>query len=162
MAADAANPEREIVISRVFDAPCELVWDAWTDPEHLTRWWGPRGFTTTTHEMDLRPGGAWNHTMHGPDGTDYPSYCTFIEVVKPKKIVYSLHGGKEDAYRVQCQVTWVFEALGETTSLTLRMLFPSAEARQRAEKTYGVIEGGTQTLDRFGERLSQILAGGNR
>ena len=63
---------REIVITRVFDAPRDLVWDAWTDPKQVVQWWGPQGFTTTIHEMDVRPGGVWRHTMHGPDGTEYP------------------------------------------------------------------------------------------
>jgi uncharacterized protein YndB with AHSA1/START domain len=64
---------REIVLTHVFDAPRELVWNAWTDPQQVVEWWGPRGFTTTIHEMDVRPGGIWRHTMHGPDGTDYSS-----------------------------------------------------------------------------------------
>jgi uncharacterized protein YndB with AHSA1/START domain len=64
--------DREIVITRVFDAPRELLWNAWTDPRQVVRWWEPRGFTTTVHEMDVRPGGRWAQTMHEPDGTDYP------------------------------------------------------------------------------------------
>ena len=82
LAANAAD--REIVITRVFDAPRELVWEAWTNPEHVVQWWGPRGFTTTIHEMDVRPGGVWHQTMHGPDGADYPNKSIFVEVVKPK------------------------------------------------------------------------------
>src|SRR4051794_29231769 len=85
------NPDtsdREIVFSRVFDAPRELVWKAWTEPHHVTKWWGPNGFTTTIHEMDVRTGGTWHHTMHGPDGTDYPNKSIFVEVVKPERIVY--------------------------------------------------------------------------
>ena len=73
--------DREIVITRVFDAPREMAWDAWTDPKQVVRWWGPRGFTTTIHEMDVRPGGVWRQTMHGPDGTDYPGQMVFVEVV---------------------------------------------------------------------------------
>jgi uncharacterized protein YndB with AHSA1/START domain len=87
--------ERGIVLTRVFDAPRELVWDAWTDPKKIVQWWGPRGFTTTIREMDLRPGGIWRHTMHGPDGTDYPNKSKFIEVVKPERISYSHSGGKK-------------------------------------------------------------------
>ncbi|HKS90588.1 MAG TPA: SRPBCC domain-containing protein, partial [Tepidiformaceae bacterium] len=62
---------REIVITRVFDAPREMVWDAWTDARQIVKWWGPRGFTLTVEEMDVRPGGVWRSTMHGPDGTKY-------------------------------------------------------------------------------------------
>lgn len=156
IAAPAKNlADREIVITRVFDAPRELIWNAWTDPKQIVRWWGPRGFTTTIHEMDIRPGGVWRHTMHGPDGTDYPNQNLFIEVVKPERIVYSLAGGKQDDRGTQAEVTWTFEAQGQTTKLTLRMLFPSVEAREHVVKTYGAIEGGNQTLDRLGEHLAK-------
>jgi uncharacterized protein YndB with AHSA1/START domain len=82
---------REIVIAREFNAPRELVWQAMTDPRHVVRWWGPRGFTTKIEHMDVRPGGTWEHTMRGPDGTEYPNKSLFQEVVKPERIVYS-HG----------------------------------------------------------------------
>ncbi len=71
--------DREIVATRVFDAPRELVFQVWTDAKHVSNWWGPRGFTTTTYEMDVRPGGVWRHVMHGPDGTDYPNEIVFVE-----------------------------------------------------------------------------------
>ena len=155
-AAHAENfADREIVITRVFDAPRELIWNAWTDPKQIAQWWGPRGFTTTIHEMDVKPGGVWRHTMHGPDGTDYPNQNVFIEVVKPERIVYSLAGGKQGDRGTQAEVTWTFEAQGQTTKLTLRMLFPSVEARDHVVKTYGAIEGGNQTLDRLGEHLAK-------
>jgi len=150
--------EREIVITRVFDAPREVIWNAWTDPEQIVRWWGPSGFTTTIHEMDVRPGGVWKHTMHGPDGTDYPNRIVFIEVVKPERIVYSMTGGKKGDPVHQSDVTWTFEAQGDKTRLTLRMLFPSADAREQAAKKYGVIEGGSQTLDRLEEQLAKSSA----
>jgi uncharacterized protein YndB with AHSA1/START domain len=146
--------EREILLTRVFDAPRELIWDAWTDPKHIVKWWGPRGFTTTIHEMDVRPGGIWKHTMHGPDGTDYPSQCVFIEVVKPERIVYSMTGGKKGERGVQFQCTWSFKTQGSKTTLTLLMLFASAEEREFVEKTYGAVEGGIQTLARLAEYLT--------
>jgi uncharacterized protein YndB with AHSA1/START domain len=148
--ADTAG--REIVVTRTFDAPRELMWRLWTDPKHLTHWWGPRGFTTTVFEMDVRPGGIWKHTMHGPDGTDYPSQCVFREVVPPKRIDYSLTGGRSDS-RVQCEVTWTFEEQGRGTKVSLRMLFASGEDCKQAEKLYGVKEGGVQTLERFHEHF---------
>ena len=83
--------DREIVISRVFDAPRELVWEALANPRHVVHWWGPRGFTTTIESMDLRPGGIWKHTMYGPNGTEHPNESTYIEVTKPDRIVYE-HG----------------------------------------------------------------------
>jgi uncharacterized protein YndB with AHSA1/START domain len=156
IAASAENlADREIVITRVFDAPRELIWNAWTDPKQIVQWWGPRGFTTTIDEMDVRPGGVWRHTMHGPDGTDYPNKNVFIEVVKPERIVYSLTGGKQGDRSTQAEVTWTFEAKGQKTKLTLRMLFPSAKSREHVIKTYGAIEGGNQTLDRLGEHLAK-------
>lgn len=163
----ASNPEgsavggtegREIVITRVFDAPRELIWNAWTDPKQVVRWWGPRGFTTTIHEMDVRPGGVWKQTMHGPDGTDYPNRSVFIEVVKPERIVYSMAGGKKGDPGHQFEAKWTFDEQGDKTKLTLRMLFPSAEIRERIAKAYGVIEGGNQTLDRLGEHLVEMSA----
>src|SRR5258706_2724536 len=76
----------------VFDAPRELVWKVWTEPEHIGMWWGPDGFTTTTHKMEVKAGGVWRFVMHGPDGRDYQNKITFIEVVKPERLVYK-HGG---------------------------------------------------------------------
>jgi len=69
--AESATSDREIVLSRVFDAPRELVFKAWTDSRHVAEWWGPNGFTTTVHEMDVRPGGVWRFVMHSPDGVDF-------------------------------------------------------------------------------------------
>jgi uncharacterized protein YndB with AHSA1/START domain len=147
--------DREIVITRVFDAPRELVWDAWTDPKQVVKWWGPRGFSTTIHEVDVRPGGVWKQTMHGPDGTDYPSKIVFIEVLKPERIVYSMSGGKKGQQPHDFEATWTFEAEGKRTRLTLRMLFASVEVRGYVEKAYGAIEGGNQTLDRLREHLAK-------
>ena len=146
----------EIVITRVFDAPRELVWRMWTEPEHVVQWWGPKGFTTTIHEMDVRPGGIWRHTMHGPDGTDYPNKSVFIEVVKPERIVFSHVGGKKGNPVAQFQMTWTFEAQGSKTKLTIRQLYPSAAARDQVVKEYGAIEGGKQTLERLAEHLAKI------
>jgi uncharacterized protein YndB with AHSA1/START domain len=152
----AESKDRELVFTRVFDAPRELVWKAWTEPEHVSQWWGPRGFTTTIHDMDLRPGGIWRQTMHGPDGTNYPSKHVFIEVVKHERISYTLTGGKEGDPVHQLEQTWTFEAQGDKTKLTLRMLFPSAAALEQVVKTYGVMEGAKETLDRLGEHLPMM------
>ncbi len=148
--------DREIVITRVFDAPRELVWEAWTDPKHVVQWWGPRGFTTTIQEMDVRTGGVWKHVMHGPDGTDYPNKSVFIEVVKPERIVYSHGGGKKGGPGAQFKATWTFEAQGNKTKLTMCLLFKSAADRDKTEKEYGAIEGGNQTLTRLGDYLAKM------
>lgn len=141
--------DREIVISRIFDAPREMVWDAWTDPEKIVRWWGPGGFSLTVHEMDVRPGGVWKSTMHGPDGTDYLNDCVFIEVVKPERIVYHLSGGRTEGRDSNAEVSWIFEAMGSRTRLTLRMVYPTAEALAHSLEKYGVVQGGNETLDRL-------------
>jgi uncharacterized protein YndB with AHSA1/START domain len=149
--------DREIVIARVLDAPRELVWEAWTRPEHVTQWWGPQGFTTTIETMDVRPGGIWRHVMHGPDGTDYPNQSRFDEVVKPERIVYTHGGGKKGGPGVSFVATWTLEALGAQggqTRLTIRMVFASPAERDTVVREYGAIEGGKQTL----ERLAQFLA----
>ena len=149
--------DREIVITRVFDAPRELVWEAWTNPEHVVKWWGPRGFTTTIEEMNVRPGGVWKHVMHGPDGTDYPNKSIFTEVVKPERIVYTHGGGKKGGPGAQFVATWTFDALEDGKSrLTVRMVFPSAADRDTVVKEYGAIEGGKQTLERLGEQLAKM------
>jgi uncharacterized protein YndB with AHSA1/START domain len=150
--------DRGISITRVFDAPREMIWDAWTDPKQIVQWWGPRGFTSTIHEMDVRPGGVWKSTMHGPDGTDYVNHCVFKEVVKPELIVYKLTGGRKEDRDLQAEVRWIFEAQGEKTKLTLYMLFPTAEAHERSATAYKVIEGGNETLDRLREHLANGIA----
>ena len=144
--------DNEIVITRLFDAPRELVWEAWTNPEHVVKWWGPNGFTTTIKSMDLRSGGVWTFTMHGPDGTDYPNECKFLEVVKPERIVHS-HG---DGQRVWFQKTCVFTAEGQQTRVTMKHVFPSAEARNEVAIKYGAIKGGQQHLARLAEFLMQM------
>src|SRR6185369_14336233 len=78
----------EMYVERTFRASPEKVFDAWTDPAKLAKWFGPDGFTTTTHEMDLRPGGTWRHTMVGPDGKQYPNEIRFVEIDRPRKLVY--------------------------------------------------------------------------
>lgn len=144
--------EREIRISREFDAPRESVFEAWTEPDIIGRWWGPDGFTTTTHHMDFREGGAWDFIMHGPDGTDYNNFIRYIEIVDPEKLVYD-HGRNSDLpadFRV-----WVtFKDLGDKTQLSMRMVFPEKEARDEAVK-FGAIEGGEQTLNRLAKHLGE-------
>lgn len=155
--AAVTDADREIVISRVFDASRELVWEAWTNPEHVAKWWGPDGFTTTIEKMDFCEGGVWKHVMHGPDGTDYPNSSVFREIVKPERIVYS-HGGREGGPGAHFVATWTFEALGKQTRLTLRLVFDTSAERDLVAAKYGVIEGGKQTLARLAEFLPHIAA----
>ena len=152
--------DREILITRVFDAPRELVWQAMTDPRHVVHWWGPRGFTTTIEKMDVRPGGVWKHVMHGPDGVKYPNKSIFKEVVKPERIVYSHGGGREGGPGASFVATWTFDAVNDDkTSVTIRMVFPSGADRDFVVKEFGAIEGGEQTLERLSEHLVVMAAG---
>jgi uncharacterized protein YndB with AHSA1/START domain len=145
---DLDQDPRSIIGTRVFDAPRELVFSAWTDPKHLSQWWGPNGFTTTTSAFDMRPGGVWRFVMHGPDGRDYDNRITFDEVVRPERLVYH-HGGSDDGEPVQFKTTVTFEDLGGKTRLTWRGDFPSAAERDRVIKEYGAAEGLVQTMARL-------------
>jgi uncharacterized protein YndB with AHSA1/START domain len=136
--------------SRLIDAPRDLVWSVWTDPKHLSRWWGPDGFRTTTSSFDFKPGGVWRFVMHGPDGRDYDNHVTFEEIVPPSLLRYH-HGGSDDVEPVQFHTTVTFDAIGDKTRVTLRGVFPSAEERARVVKEYGADKGLTQTLARLGE-----------
>ena len=147
-----AEADREIVITRVLDAPRDLVWSAWTDPAQVPSWFGPQGFNTTVHEMDVRPGGTWRFTMHGPDGVDYENAAVYEEVVEPERLAYR-YGPDDEGPGFVSTIT--FEEQDGKTRITLRMVFGSTEERDRQVTEIGAIEGGNQTLD----RLEQHLAG---
>ncbi|ADE12550.1 SRPBCC family protein [Sideroxydans lithotrophicus] len=150
-----STADREIVIERVFDAPRTLVWEAWTNPEHVAKWWGPNGFSTTIKKMDFRVGGAWKLTMHGPDGTDYPNSSVFREIVAPERIVFSHGGGREGGPGAHFLSTWTFEALGEKTRVTMHLLFDTPEDRDLVIREFGAYEGGKQTLARLADYLAK-------
>lgn len=153
-AVEASLPsDREIVVSRRFNAPRELVWAAWTHPEHIGNWWGPDGFTTTTEKMELRPGGEWRFVMHAPNGMNFQNYVQYSEVVEPERLVY-LHG--EDEERIDFEVTVTFVERDGATEVTLRQVYETAEARDRAIEEVGAIEGGKQTLDRLAGYLETM------
>ncbi|MGN6569752.1 MAG: SRPBCC domain-containing protein, partial [Flavipsychrobacter sp.] len=78
----SSTVNREIRLTRTLNAPVDLVWEAWTNPEHVANWWGPNGFTNTISKMDMQAGGEWNLVMHGPDGTDYDNKSIFREVIQ--------------------------------------------------------------------------------
>jgi uncharacterized protein YndB with AHSA1/START domain len=154
-----STSDREIVITRILHAPRELVWQVWTEPQHVTNWWGPRGFSTTIKKMDFRVGGTWEHTMHGPDGTNYPNKSTFKEIVPHERITYLHGGGREDGPGASFTATWTFETVeGNKTRLTGRMMFPTVEARDFVVKEFGAIEGGKQTLERASEYVAGLQA----
>jgi uncharacterized protein YndB with AHSA1/START domain len=148
---DLEQDPRSIIGTRVLDAPRELVFSVWTDPKHLAQWWGPNGFTTTTHTFDFRPSGVWRFVMHGPDGRDYQNRITFDEITPPERIVYR-HSGGDDVEPVQFTQTVTFEDLGNgQTRLTWHGRFPSAEERARVIREYGADKGLLQTMARLAD-----------
>jgi uncharacterized protein YndB with AHSA1/START domain len=136
--------DREIVISRVISAPRELVFEAFTAVHHLSRWWGPEGFSTTTRSFEFRVGGEWDFVMHGPDGTDYQEWIIWREIVPPARIAL-LHGeSRDDPNAFESVLT--FEPAGEQTRIAMHTVFPTKELRDEAVEKYHAIEGGEQTL----------------
>jgi len=144
--------DREVVFSRVFNAPRELLWTAWSEPRHLHRWFGPTGYTTTTHEFAFVPGGVWRFVMHGPDGTDTPNTIVFRELDRPSRIVYD-NSWERPGLRLDFTIAVTFVAEGAGTRLSIHFTFADAEALRIATEQYGVREGGVQTLARFEEYL---------
>lgn len=141
-----ASDNREIVITRMIDAPRTAVFNAWTDPRHIGEWWGPDGFTNTVHEMDARAGGVWRFVMHGPDGTDYDNQVDYREVVAPERLVY-LHGSGVPDDPMAFNVWVTFDDVDGRTKLTMRSRFASVDA-VRIVKEFGAVELGGQTLAR--------------
>lgn len=155
LASRAEQPSpREVVFSRVLDAPRELVWRMWSELQHVHEWYGPEGFTTTTYEFDFAPGGVWRHTMHGPDGTDYPTCITYREIDPPSRLVYDNGWELTDA-PLDFRVVVTLEAIGNRTAISIHMTFESAEALRVAVERYGVMDGGSQTLDRMARTLGR-------
>ncbi|MCP1310822.1 MULTISPECIES: SRPBCC family protein [Paenibacillus] len=142
--------KNELISTREFDVPQELVFRAWTTPDLLARWWGPNGFTNTFHECDIRPGGTWRLTMHGPDGTDYPNHNVFVEIVPFERIVIDHLSGHE------FRLTGTFENLEGRTKVTFRQLFKLTEEFEQV-KTF-CMEANEQNLDRLGRVLEEMTS----
>jgi uncharacterized protein YndB with AHSA1/START domain len=152
----ARSNSSEITITRVYDAPLESMWEAWTVPEEVAQWWGPRGFTITTHSRDLRTGGHWHYTMHGPDGTDYENTTQYLEVVPQQRMVYD-HGGHRERPPL-FRVTALFSERDGRTQLDMSMAFATPEV---AREMRGFIRkaGGEGTWDRLAEHLARRCTG---
>lgn len=140
--------DRAMVITRVIEAPRERIFEAFTDPDQVDRWWGPDGFTTTTHEMDVRQGGLWLFTMHGPDGTDHANWVRYLEVPSPRRLVWDQGEEVDQPPWFRSTVTLEEDGPGQTL-VTLRTVFPTAKDRDHAVDTYDAVEGGKQTLARL-------------
>lgn len=152
----AKSKPNEIYIERIYDAPVKMVWEAWTDPEQVAMWWGPRGFTITTHSKDLRAGGHWAYTMHGPDGTNYENKTIYHEVEVGARLVYD-HGGNDDRPPL-FRVTVNFAEVKGKTKMDMTMALKTAEEAE-ATKKFIKKANGNSTWDRLGEYLAKETSG---
>jgi uncharacterized protein YndB with AHSA1/START domain len=150
--------EKEITITRVFDAPVERVWDAFAELDQIVKWWGPTGFTNETEKREFKEGGVWKHVMVGPDGARYINKCTYKKILKHQLVELVNGGGREgddESRGVSFNASWKFESLGaDKTRITLRSVFGSPEERDRVIKDFGAVEGGKQTLGRLAEFIA--------
>lgn len=146
----------EIYIERIYDVTVKAVWEAWTDSDKVEKWWGPRGFSLTTHSKDLRAGGHWHYTMHGPDGTDYPNRTFYHEVQQHQKLIYD-HGAN-DTQPPLFRVTALFEDLNGRTKLRMIMSLSTPEAAASIRK-FIKEAGGNATWDRLAEYVNQTVQG---
>lgn len=165
MPARKDRKANELYLTRTYDAPVQVVWDAWTDPVQVAKWWGPRGFTITHISKDLRPGGHWKYTMHGPDGKDWPNKTIYHEVEPLKKLVYD-HGGSDDTPPL-FRVTVLFSELRAEgsnknhqgqTKLEFTMAFKDAETAKESAKFIKQALGDS-TWDRLAEYLEKGKSG---
>lgn len=150
------SKSNELKLTRIYDAPIEAVWDAWADPEQAAQWWGPRGYTITTHSKDLRPGGTWRYTMYGPDGVEYANVTQYLEVEKHSKLVYD-HGGNDER-KPLFRVTVLFSESNGKTKMDMTMSWPTPEAAEQA-RTFIKKAGGESTWDRLAEYLEEGSSG---
>ncbi len=156
--AGGGTADREIVISRLIGARPELVFEAFTEVRHLSRWWGPDGFTTTTRAFDFAVGGVWDFVMRGPDGTEYPEWISWTEIVPSARIVL-LHGEFDgDPAAFTSELT--FTADGASTLVEMRTVFPTRAQRDEAVEKYGAVEGGRQTLGHLADHVTGLLRNG--
>ena len=139
---------RELQLSRLLHAPRELVWEVFTNPEHIKNWWGPNGFTNSIFKMDIRPGGEWDFIMHGPDGTDYKNHNIFKEIEKPGRIVY------EHVSAPKHVTTITLEEQDGKTMLKWHMVFESKEQFEQVVKTFKADEGLKQNIARLENYIS--------
>lgn len=147
----AAEPsaKRELVITRVFDAPRDLVWKAFADPKAARQWWGPKNFTTPVVELDVRPGGKWHAVMRSPDGKEYPQHGVYREIVPPERLVFTLIWDDEGpGSEMLC--TFTFAEQGRKTKMVFRKgPFTSAEQHKGEEG------GWNEAFDRFADHVEK-------
>lgn len=147
----AATPDCEIVSSRTVNAPRELVYTAWTDPDHLKNWWGPAGFTNTFNEFDLRPGGRWRFIMHGPEKGNYPNDCEFIQIDRPALIAWKRHS--KPLFRI---VATFEEVSAGRTKIVFKQIFDSATECNKVKPF--VIDKNEENFDRLEKELASMIS----
>ena len=148
----SSTADRELRLSRKLNAPIDLVWEVWTQPEHIANWWGPDGFTNTIHTMEVVPGGEWDLVMHGPDGTNYKNKSVFKEIILYKKLVYEHITGPKFVATVE------FQEQGDQTLITWHMLFDTVEEFVQTVKTFKADEGLRQNIEKLDVYLSGLKA----
>jgi uncharacterized protein YndB with AHSA1/START domain len=149
--------DRQIVVSRIINAPAQRVFAAFADPAQVVQWWGPNGFVTRTISSDFRVGGAWRYTMTGPDGKVFPNKNVFVEIVPGARIVYDSvqdNGEGQSDGPAHFRSTISFAGYGDVTRITLSLLFPTVEGREFVVREHNAIEGGKQTLARLESHLA--------
>lgn len=151
----AKERQRELIITRVFDAPRDLVFKAWTDPRHVAQWWGPKGFTNPVCELDVRPGGAIRIDMRGPDGVVYPMKGVFHQIVEPERLVLTTSAFEDEAGNPRLEVlnTVTFAEHEGKTKLTLHAVVVKSTPEVAAALD-GMEEGWSQSLDRLGDYVA--------
>jgi uncharacterized protein YndB with AHSA1/START domain len=147
-----STADREIVVNRVIDAPRELVFEAFTEQEHIEQWWAPRG--ATTHEMDVKPGGVWRYSQPGRGGAEQPFKIEFIEISKPTRLVYD-YGTDSTTAPEPVRTTVTFDQENGKTRVTLQLLFATAADRKQAVK-YGAIVGAMQALENLADYVAKV------
>lgn len=147
------SSNRTIRIIRTFKAPVKLIWEIWTNPEHIVNWWGPAGFTNTIHQMDVWKGGEWRLTMHGPDGTNYPNRSIFKEVLPLKKIVF-------EHFNPHFITTILFEANGNETTIDWSLEFDTAEMRDIVIKAHKADKGQQENIEKLERYLEKVKSKG--
>lgn len=142
------NPisNRSLNSTRLFPVPIAIVWKAWTEPSQIIKWWGPHGFTSTIHAMDVRNGGEWRLTLHGPDGTNYPNRSVYLEIIPQEKIVF-------EHFNPHFLTTVLFESTDQGTVVDWSMVFDTEEMFDIVVKAHKADEGLVQNLDKLGKFL---------
>lgn len=148
---------REIILSRIVRAPRNIVFQAWTSPEKLAEWWGPKGFTITIESFNMTTAGEWKFVMHSPDGINYSNRVVFIEVLEPERISFS-QSSDTDNDPDQFNTTVTFDEQDDCTCIDMRLIFKTTEARDHVIRSYDGIEAAQQSLDRLEELLFKTIA----